>query len=158
MRPTWVDVEWGGGNDTYRFHLKMAQIEELEEVAGEGIFRILASFQGHRKTYRYGTNVIGDPSIIEELVPEIAAKTATIKAIIRLGLIGGGMTTEAARKLMAKHFDNTPISEHIGIALTVVAAVAYGAPEDDDESVVPADPEMAAMAGSTSPPSTGPLQ
>jgi hypothetical protein len=157
MKPTFVDQEWAGG--THRFDLKIAQIRELEETAGEGVFRIIGSFHGYRKTYRYGYDTQGQQIIVESLVPEITARSFTIRETIRLGLIGGGMSPEAARKLVVKYVDGTPISEHVNAAMVILAAFAYGAPEDD--SVVEEDdqdPAQPAMGGSTSPASTGPLQ
>lgn len=96
----------------------------------------------------------GVPAIAEDLVPEIGAKSTVIREVIRVGLVGGGMAPAEASKLVKRHIDDRPLAEAVPLALAILQAIAYGAPQDATE----ADPPGAGteMAGSTSELSTAP--
>lgn len=53
-----------------------------------------------------------------------------VVSTIRLGLEGGGMEKEAARKLVTKVLDDRPIAELVMTAQAILMAALYGAQDD----------------------------
>lgn len=148
MRPTATQIELGG--ETYWADLPLGAVRAIEDIAGEGIFRVLGGFYAQRKAYRWEV-IDGAAAIVEDLVPDIGAKSAVIREVIRAGLVGGGMSATEALKLVRRHVDDRPLSEAAPVALRILSALAYGAPED----AATANPRTAAETdASTSPPST----
>lgn len=93
------------GDNTYRFHLNDAVLEELERITGAGVgtlFLRLVASQFH----------IGD-----------------LTAIIRLGLIGGGMDPKRAQELVSTYAANAPLDQIFPLALDVLTARWAGAEE-----------------------------
>lgn len=52
--------------------------------------------------------------------------TDDIGEILRIGLVGGGMTPPDAAKLVKRYVDTEPLNEHAGTALEVLGAVLFG--------------------------------
>lgn len=53
-----------------------------------------------------------------------------VRETIRLGLIGGGMTPEAAMAAVRRHVDDAPLGIHVLLAYEVVKAAIFGVPDD----------------------------
>lgn len=66
-----------------------------------------------------------------------------VVSTIRLGLEGGGMEKEAARKLVTKVLDDRPIAELVMTAQAILMAALYGV-EDDPVGESPAGGESGA--------------
>lgn len=60
-------------------------------------------------------------------------QASDLTAIIRLGLIGGGMAPERAARLVATYADNRPLSETYPLALDILDARWNGTPDDKPE-------------------------
>lgn len=133
-----VALEWGDGE--YQFSLKAAQIEELEHVCGEGIGRICA-----------------------RVFTKVDYSYKMIRATVRLGLIGGGMSAVDAERLCKAYVDGVPIdatndpSSPLKTAFAILKAVHFGweelpkADAGEQES-----PETKQTSGSTAPHSSEP--
>lgn len=50
--------------------------------------------------------------------------------IIRWGLIGGGMTADAAKRVVSDAFDRHPVGSFKVPAITIIMAALYGPPDD----------------------------
>lgn len=93
------------GDAEHEFELTDAVIEELERLTGTGIgtlFLRLVASQFH----------IGD-----------------LTAIIRLGLIGGGMAPKRAQELVSTYAVNAPFAQVFPLALDILTARWAGAEE-----------------------------
>lgn len=99
-----VDLDWGDG--TYSFRLAIGQWAELQEKCDAGPFRILSRLQS------------GDWRF-EDIVN-----------VIRLGLIGGGMTPVDALKKVRAYVDERPPMENLLPAIGILSSSLYGAPEE----------------------------
>lgn len=64
-----------------------------------------------------------------------------IRDTVRLGLIGGGATPEAALKLVQDYVEARPPVENVMFAVGILAAGLMGAP-DEEPGEAPAAPEM----------------
>ena len=109
MNPRLVNLQWGDGE--YPFALNIGQIRELEAVKNIGIG---ALYERLISGAWYGDDAYH---------------------IIRLGLIGGGMTpTEALRKCETYVLDR-PFAEGRPFALTVLRACLFGVQDEKKEPV-----------------------
>ena len=110
---TEIVVEWGGAER--RLALGFGGMLDLEEACGKiGIGEIYLRLAQHR----------------------YFAKDAY--HAIRLGLIGGGMRPDEAKRLLDDRFDHTPLSLSVEIALELLMAVLGGI--EKDETRAPGDP------------------
>lgn len=114
-----IQLTWAAGE--HPFALPIAQIRALQDRCDAGpafILQRLASQRWH----------------VDDVI-----------STIRLGLEGGGMEKEEARKLVKKHVEDEPIALSVMTAQAVLMAALYG-PEDD----VVGEPQ-AGEAGNDSP-------
>jgi hypothetical protein len=101
-----VDLDFG--DDTYRFRLGLAELEELQEKTGIGPFMLL-------------TRLIDGEW-----------RTQDVRETIRLGLIGGGLDPVPALKLVRSYVDaRQSWLTHASLARLVVMAALSGAPEEE---------------------------
>ncbi len=131
-RDSSISFDWG--DDTYKFRLGIAELRQLQEKCDAGPAFILGRlFDG---TWR-----------VDDLIQTI-----------RLGLIGGGMTPQAALALTRTHVEQRPLYESILPAQAILNALLAGAP-DEPLGKAPAAAETASLspeASSALPPSMEP--
>jgi hypothetical protein len=100
-----ITLTWADGD--YIFRLKLGQLRELQEKCDAGPAEIYRRCVTH--TWR-----IDD-----------------IRETIRLGLIGGGTTPEAALKLVKTYVDDRPLMESVLPAQSIIGAVLSGVPDEE---------------------------
>lgn len=101
-----VDITWAGGE--HEFALPIELMRALQDKCDAGPAYVLA---------RLGSQ--------QWLVDDVVAT-------IRLGLEGGGLDKETARKLTKKHVEDRPLTESVLTASAVLMAALYGGEEDAD--------------------------
>lgn len=99
-----IDITWADGD--YRFRLAWAQLIELQEQCDAGPYVIL------NRLYN-GQWKVGD-----------------ISNVIRLGLIGGGMTPADALKKVRAYVEDRPPLENVLVAQGILAVGLSGAPDE----------------------------
>lgn len=110
------------GDRDHTFHLTPAMIRELEAVTGTGIGAIYRRLTD--RDFRHGDML----------------------AVIRLGLIGGGLAPEIAARLVATYAEPTPILEVYRLALDVLTVLFFGKIEEpNDDAQLSAAGEQAFM-------------
>lgn len=117
-----ITLDWADG--TFTFRLAWGELRQLQESCDAGPNVILHRLQSG-----------------EWLVDDISS-------VIRLGLIGGGMSPVDALKKVRSYVEARPPLENLIIAQVVLAAAVAGAP---DESVKKKPEEGAASVSTTSP-------
>jgi hypothetical protein len=100
-------------------------IERLERACGAGMGEILGRLQGR------GFNPITG-------MPDPVFRHADIRETIRLGLIGGGATDAEATEWVMEAIDGRPILEHLGLAVAIMSAYAFGVDDALKKSEGPA--------------------
>lgn len=126
-----VVLDWADG--TYKFRLAIGQLRELQERVGVGPLKLLKA-------------LLADEWRVDDA-----------PAIIRLGLIGGGMSPVDALKKVRFYVEERPPAESIKVAVAVLMCGIYGPPEEPvgkeaapatatetDSSNSPSSTEMAA--------------
>lgn len=84
-----------------------------------------------------------------------------VREIIRLGLIGGGMSEVEAKKLVVEYVEGRPLIQNLPIAQQIIKTALLGPvdKEDIEKKVAAANGSMTStMAESVSPPSTALVQ
>lgn len=131
-----VTLTWGDGEHVFR--LAIGHLRELQDKTGTGPFAIL-------KRLLDGSWRVDDA-----------------REIIRLGLIGGGMTPIDALLLVKRYVDERPIMESIAPAQIVLGRALMGDTDDDVGKEQAGDGSKTTTASSsaafteTLPPSAGP--
>ncbi|WP_236774724.1 gene transfer agent family protein [Agrobacterium tumefaciens] len=104
MRSARVELDWGDG--TYTFRLAWGQLVELQEKCDAGPYVILQRLQTG------------------------AWQMEDISNVIRLGLIGGGMTAVDALKKTRAYVEAFPPMENLLSAQGILAAALMGAKDE----------------------------
>ncbi|MBN9018723.1 MAG: gene transfer agent family protein [Rhizobiales bacterium] len=125
-----VELDFADG--TYTFRLALDQIEELERKRDLSIFTLAQRLDPALRTARLGD----------------------ITEVIRLGLIGGGMTPVDALAKVRRYVDERPIDESRDTAYAIVLAGLMRV--HGDEVKASGEAKAAERNGSTSPPSEEP--
>lgn len=99
-----IDIAWADGD--FRFRLAWGQLVELQERCNTGPYVILNRLYDGQWRMEDITNVI------------------------RLGLIGGGMSPTDALKKVRTYVEDRPPLENVLVAQAVLAAGLQGAPEE----------------------------
>lgn len=126
-----VELNWPGGEHAFR--LRLGELQALQEKCDAGPEMVL-------QRIRLGVWQVND-----------------LFETIRLGLIGGGMDRDAARRLVIDSFERTPLMEFKTPAIEVLAAALIGVPDDPAGEPSPAGdqtPTTDATGGGSSAPST----
>lgn len=111
-----VDLTWAGGEHT--FLLTIDLLRALQEKCDAGPMFVLERLA----TKRWMVDDVIQP--------------------IRLGLEGGGMSKDQARKLVKKHVEDQPLHASVTTAMAVLMSAIYGS-EDDPVGESPAGAEKA---------------
>lgn len=98
-------IVWAGGEDQFCL-AKVGLILDLEVKCEAGIATVMTRLGS-------GTWRLND-----------------VREPIRLGLIGGGMTPDAAMKAVRNHVDENPLTSSVLLAYAVIEAVMVGVPDD----------------------------
>lgn len=99
-----VTLTWAGGE--HEFALPIELLRALQEKCDAGPAWVLARLSSKQW-------------MVDDVV-----------STIRLGLEGGGLEKEAARKLVKKHVEDRPLTESVLTASAVLMAALYGGEED----------------------------
>lgn len=130
----WADLGGAGAGGKHVFRLPIAQLEELQEKCDAGPQQIL------RRLY------------------DGAWRTYDVRETLRLGLIGGGMASLDAAKMVERYAGDGNLLENVIIAQAVLAAALAGVPDEPlkkKRSRKTPEPEATTPeASSNSPPST----
>lgn len=105
---TQIDLEFAG--EMRSFCLKIGQLRELQEKTGVGPLAL------------FNRLISGDWEVDD------------IPQILRLGLIGGGMSSSEALKLIETHINVSPLTEYMAQACAVIGAALFCAQKSDDDS------------------------
>lgn len=100
----------------YKFRLAWGQLAELQEKCDAGPYVIINRL--HNGTWR-----------IED-----------IREIVRIGLIGGGLSSPEALKLVRRYVEERPILENLQLAQVILSISLTGAPEEEAGEVEAASP------------------
>lgn len=98
------DLTWAGGE--HSFDLRIEHLRALQDICDAGPEWIMSRLA--TKQWR-----------VDDVV-----------ATIRLGLEGGGMPKEQARKLVAQHVEERPLTLSVLTAQAVLMLALYGDPDD----------------------------
>lgn len=99
-----IELTWGDG--PRRFRLAIGELGDLEKATGLGPFELFEKMIARRW------------------------RVSEVRAVIRIGLIGGGMPPHEAVDLTDRHIDDWPWTENVAIALSVLNAALAGDPND----------------------------
>lgn len=118
-----IELDWADG--THSFRLAWAQLAELQEKTDAGPYMVLQRLAAG------------------------AWRVEDLSNIIRLGLIGGGMTPADALKKVRAYVEERPPAESVIFAQGILMAGLYGAPEEDLGNADGASPEIASTTSPT---------
>lgn len=138
-----ITVEWAG--EEYKFRLAIGEMRELFEVV-------------NRPRVAIGADLIGPMALLSTLQGGNGWPDE-VRAIIRLGLIGGGMKMDRALVVIKRYVEppGMLLSAEVVAYRVLLSALT---PEVMDEPVGKSDPveeEAKPSTGSTSPPSMAPV-
>ncbi len=97
-------LDWADG--TYEFALHWGELSELQEICRAGPFVVLSRLASNQW------------------------RMEDISAVIRLGLIGGGMTPEKALGLVKTYVEARPPMENVSFARGILEIGLMGAPDE----------------------------
>lgn len=110
---TWADAE-------RRFRIAIGEFRSLQESVNARRIAIEAQPIG--------------PSALLHALRTNNAWPDDVRDVLKAGLVGGGETYQAAQRLLARHFDNKPLLEHMKVAFLVLLAALVGVPDDEPGS------------------------
>lgn len=133
-----IDLDFADG--TYTFRLAIGQLRELQETV-------------NKTRIKLGAPLIGPASLYNLLVSR-DAWMHEVREVMRLGLIGGGLTPIEAVDLVRRYVEERPIAESSVHAALVLGAALFGSPEEplDEGKETPASKDPTAT---NSPATTG---
>lgn len=99
-------------------------IERLERACQAGMGEILGRLQGRLNPFTGGY----DPLF----------RHADIRETLRLGLIGAGASDAEATECIVEAVDGRPIAPHLGLAVAIMTAYAFGVEDTLKKSEAPA--------------------
>lgn len=113
------------GDAEHDFRIGLGESEELDEAFGWGLVELLQRMQ--------------------------AIHVREVAAVLRVGLVGGGMRKDKAARLVALHFIPAYYVEGAGIASDAISAALVGVPDD------PPDPKAGEPDGEANPAAPSPM-
>lgn len=110
-----ITLVWGDGENKFRYAI--GQFRELQEKVNARRQTIAAPLVG--------------PMALINLLRMKDAWPDDVRDILRIGLVGGGLTPQEAHRKLVLYFDPTPPAEHMLTAYYVLVAGFIGVPEDE---------------------------
>jgi len=104
MRDASVTLTWADGD--YTFRLGWGELETLQEAVDAG------------------------PWVVLERLANRQCRVGDILNVIRLGLIGGGLTPVDALKLVREYVEKRPPAENLLHAYSILSTALHGSPEE----------------------------
>lgn len=145
-----ITTDWADGE--HRFRLGWGELELLQEECDMGPYVIADRLRTRARAVRlmdtpvYGLDgaeiivgIDGEAAPPAMMPPLCGVKE--IAAVIRLGLIGGGMKHGEASKLVAAYVKAKPPEENRPVAYVILQAALFGAPEERLGEPPAPDPE-----------------
>lgn len=123
-----ISFDWADGH--HRFRLPIGQLRELQEKTGVGPMRLFLRLM------------------------EDDWKVDDLREIMRIGLIGGGMSPVEALDLVRRYVDGRPLVETHPHALLVIGAALHGSEQEPQPGKEEAPDAATDATLSNSPPST----
>lgn len=145
-----INLPWADGE--YTFRLGFAQLIELQEEIDAGPYVILDRLRDRKRRPKDEERPDEDDREDDDeedvpLPPRCGVRE--IRAVIRLGLLGGGLDAKAVGKLIRKYVEARVPEENRLVAWTALLIALHGAPEE--EVGKKKGPLMEAMNSTTSP-------
>jgi Phage tail tube protein, GTA-gp10 len=135
-----VTTVWGDGENKFRFAI--GQFRELQEKI-------------NARRIHIGAPLVGPMTLINSLRQQDTWPD-DVRDILRIGLVGGGLTAAEAHRKLVLYFDNSPPAEHMVTAYMILVAGFIGVPEDEIKKKAPETTETK-TSQSDSQESTGPV-
>lgn len=108
-----ITLDWADGEHVFR--LRWGELIQLQEACDAG------------------------PLVVFTRLGGMHWRLEDVRDTIRLGLIGGGATPEAALKLVRDYVEARPLLENVALARAIVGAATIGA-SDEEPGEAPAAP------------------
>lgn len=135
-----ITLPWADGK--YMFRLGWGELEALQEACDVGPYIVADRLRTKVRAVKIEERILDEagrslPALVSLqgevdppylLPPEAGVKE--ISAVIRLGLIGGGMSAPRALQLVNQYVERRPPEESRVTAFTVLTVGLYGAPEE----------------------------
>lgn len=99
-----IELEWADG--THRFRLGWGELAELQEKCDAG------------------------PYVVVQRLLDGTWRVQDLREVVRLGLIGGGMTPADSLKLVRLYVEARPPMESVAVAQAALMAAVIGAPDE----------------------------
>lgn len=109
-----ITLAWGDGEHVFR--LAIGQFRELQERVNQ-------------RRVAIGAPPVGPKTLLDALRLNDAWPD-DVRDVIRLGLVGGGMTQADVIRAMVNHFDTTGPLQHMPAAFAILLAGLVGDPTD----------------------------
>lgn len=110
-----VDLVWAGGEDN--FCLRIDELRALQQKTDCGPAWSLARLSSKQ-------------FFVDDIVETV-----------RLGLIGGGMAPDAARKKVKAYVEDRPLTESVLLASTILMTALYGGTEESGDDADEGEPK-----------------
>lgn len=114
-----VMLVWGDGENKFRYAI--GQFRELQEKIN------------HRRV-AIGAPIVGPMSLLAMLRAQDAWPD-DVRDVLRIGLVGAGMSVKDAHLKLASYFDGKPPLEHMLTAYAALFSGLVGVPEEPKEDV-----------------------
>lgn len=134
-----ITLVWGDGENKFRYSI--GQFRELQEKI-------------NARRLQIGAPLIGPMTLIDSL-REKNVWPDDLRDILRIGLVGGGLSVAEAHRKLVMHFDNSPPADNMLAAYMILLAGFIGVPEDQLKKKT--ETETVKTEPSNSPNSTGPV-
>lgn len=104
----------------------------VEEFFGDAVHRFDIHAHGFKFLSELQEKLSEGPMVTFRRLYSGQWRVEDIREVLRLGLVGGGMTPAEAHKLMTRYFEHSPLAEHAALALSVLSAAIVGRKSEDD--------------------------
>lgn len=108
-----VTLVWGDGENKFRFAI--GQFRELQERVNQ-------------RRVTIGAPIVGPMTLLASLRAQDAWPD-DVRDVLRIGLVGGGMSIKEANRKLSHHFDNRPPFESTLTAYAALFAGLVGVPD-----------------------------
>jgi hypothetical protein len=112
-----ITLIWGDGENKFRFAI--GQFRELQEKI-------------NTRRVAIGAPVVGPMTVLAALRTNDAWPD-DVRDVLRIGLVGAGMSTQEAHRKLVMYFDGRPLLENVLAASAVLLAGLVGDPTDEED-------------------------